>query len=883
MKEINKIYKSIAQFGVKRIMACAFSLICCMTMAQVKLKKNLTETEYSQWGTLGIGALSETGKWVYYKISYENNADTLFVKSTYGNKKYAFPKGSGGKFLKSNVFACLTPTQGLNIINLDTQEKIEIPEVTRFDIVNNGKYIITLNNTYGVKSTMQIRDENGKIVDVIDDVAEYALNNKRDQLVYSCSTSDNHKVGLIDFNKYTRVPIISEKQYGFHALTWQRNGSTIAFFKEIDSATKSNAVILYRVKQNKTITLVPQDIKEISQLQIVNNLKLSISDDGTKVFFGVTKRGIIPSDTKDEEVEIWNGNAPWVYPMEKNNGNWENAAKLSVWFPDSNSCVTISSNDLPDVQLTGKQDYVLNSNPKSYAPHYKLDGDVDYYITDIKKNTRSLFLKQQSSHHSYLSISPYGNQIAYYRDDNWWLYDPDKDKHVNLTKDISTIWDSRNDNLTPPILPYNCPGWSSDGKYLFLYDTYDIWIAALDGGTCRRLTHGREKNIVFRISQFEFSNTSSGKYDGKSTAVFDLSAEIILEATDKDDCSTGYFIWNSKEGEKPLAFNDSAISQLRRSKNNTYAFIEQKFNMPPILQFKLNKSAKSREVFASNPQQQNYYWGKSELIYYTNKKGQSLKGVLLYPSDFDKGKKYPMVAHIYQTKSGELHQYVNPSQYNDEGFNVTNYTLNGYFVLLPDIVYELGSPGASATECVLAAVKKVTDMGFVDPKKIGLIGHSFGGYETDFIITQTDIFSAAISGAGISDTVGWYFSIGEDIVAPQAWRFEDKQFRMGKTFYEDKENYFRNSPILNAVNIKTPLLQWCGKADQAVSWEQSVVFYTALRRLQKKHMMLVYPDESHAISKNTNQKDLTLRVQQWFDYYLKNQPPATWISVGTTD
>lgn len=849
-------------------------------MAQANLKKHLTEPEYSKWGTLGIGALSETGNWVSYKMNYENNTDTLFVKETRENRKYSFVKGTDGKFLKTNVFVCLVPGKGLNMVNLDSQEKIEIPDVARFDIVSNGKYIITLNNTYGVKSTMQIRDEKGKIVDVIDGVTEYTLNAKRDQLAYSSNVSDIQNVGLINFKKYARLPIISEKKYGLHTLTWQRNGDSIAFFKVTDSITKSNSIFLYRLAQKKIVTLVPKDFKEISQLHIVTDLGLNISDDGTKVFFGIIKRELTSSNEKEENPEIWNGNAPWVYPMEKSIGNWEDAAKLCVWFPDNNLCLPISSNDLPYVQLTGKQDYAINSNPKSYAPNYKLEGDMDYYLTNIKKKKRTFFLKQQSTEQNPLNVSPYRNQIAYYRDNNWWLYDPDKDKYVNLTNGIPTIWDSRNDNLVPPISPYNCPGWSSDGKYLFLYDTYDIWIAALDGSTCRRLTHGREKNIVFRISQFEFSNMFSGEYEGKSTAVFDLSAEIILEATDKDDCSTGYFIWNRREGEKPLALNNSAINQIHRSKNNAYVFIEQKFDMSPVLQFKPNKTVKSTEVFASNPQQQHYYWGKSELIHYTNKKGQSLKGVLLYPSEYDKEKKYPMVVNIYQTKSGELHQYMNPSQYNEEGFNSTNYTLNGYFVLLPDIIYELGNPGPSATECVLAAVKKVTDLGFVDPEKIGLTGHSFGGYETDFIITQTSIFSAAISGAGISDTIGWYFSMGKDVEVPQAWRFENQQFRMGKTFYEDKQSYFDNSPILNAVNVTTPLLQWTGKIDSTVSWEQSVAFYIALRRLQKKHMLLVYPDESHAISIKTNQQDLTLRVKQWFDYYLKKQPPAMWISEG---
>ena len=881
MKETNIINRKNAHLSIWEMIVCIFFLICStsIAIAQVREKKHLNENEYYKWGSLNIAAFCETGNWVSYKMSYENNMDTLFVKSTYGDKIYFFPKGTNAKFLKAAVFTCIIPDQGLIIVDLNSGKKIKIPDTARFETAYNGKYIITLNQTYGLKSNMQIRDENGEILDSINGVSEYSLNSKADALVYSCEVSDNHTVGLIDLKKYARYTVISEKQHSFHTLTWQNNGNAIAFFNETDSITK-NKLYLYQLSKRKVIQLIQQDFKAIAQQDIVKDLGLNISDNGSKVFFGTKNREL--KSSVENEVEIWNGNAPWVYPLEKSIGNFKDSAKLVVWFVESNICLPISSNELPYVQLTGKQDYAIHSNPKSYAPHYKLDGDVDYYLTDLRKSTSSLFLKQQPTDMNNLIVSPYTNQIVYYRDSNWWVYDPDKNKHINLTSGIATIWDSRDDNRAPPISPYNCPGWSSDGKYLLLYDTYDLWLADLTGSGCKRITHGREKNIVFRISQFEFSNLFSAKYNAKSTAVFDLAKDLILEAADQDDCSTGYFIWNIREGEKPLAFNDSAIGQVRRSKNGAYAFIEQKFDKSPVLLFKPNKNAESTVVFASNQQQEQYYWGKSELIQYRNKNNQQLKGVLLYPSDYDKEKKYPMVVHIYQTKSGALHEYTTPSQYSEEGFNPTNYTLNGYFVLLPDIMYELGNPGPSATDCVVAAVKKVTDSGFVDPEKIGLIGHSFGGYETDFIITQTNIFASAISGSGISDTVSWYFSIGSDVEAPQAWRFENQIFRMGKPFYEDQQSYFGNSPILNAVNIKTPLLQWTGKEDSTVCWEQSKAFYAALRRLGKEHMMLVYPDETHAIYKRANQKDLTIRIQQWFDHYLKKQPSASWISVGTT-
>lgn len=200
----------------------------------------------------------------------------------------------------------------------------------------------------------------------------------------------------------------------------------------------------------------------------------------------------------------------------------------------------------------------------------------------------------------------------------------------------------------------------------------------------------------------------------------------------------------------------------------------------------------------------------------------------------------------------------------------------GYFILLPDIRYKPGHTGQSALECVSAAVDRVVQMGMVDPGGIGITGHSFGGYETNYIIAHSKLFSAAVSGAGITDPIYSYLSYGEGTMEIDYWRYEDQQFRLGKGFFEAPEVYIENSPLFGAANITAPLLTWTGKNDPVVSPDQSFIMYTAMRRLKKKNILLQYPDDVHSLANKSNQADLTVRVESWFDHYLKGIK-ADWI------
>jgi dipeptidyl aminopeptidase/acylaminoacyl peptidase len=266
-------------------------------------------------------------------------------------------------------------------------------------------------------------------------------------------------------------------------------------------------------------------------------------------------------------------------------------------------------------------------------------------------------------------------------------------------------------------------------------------------------------------------------------------------------------------------------------------------------------------------------WGnrKMDLVSYTSQNGSKLNGVLHYPINHDASKKYPMIVFIYEKLSQRKNQYEIPSYYNGAGFNVANYIYDGYFVLLPDIEYEIGNPGVSAKECVLNAVEQALKEKTIDESRLGIIGHSFGGYQVASIITQTNKFKAAVAGAAVTDPVNLYVQMNWSWNRTQAWRFESQQMRMGTNPFENPELYFANSPLYNAAKINTPVLIWTGKEDYNVDWNQSIYFHMALRRLNKKNKLLLFPAEGHTIHNPENQIQLTLYIKQWFNRYLLNE------------
>ncbi len=861
---------------ILRLLSFYFLLLPLLTNGQIKQKRQLTADDYDKWSTLWPKKVSDKGEWVSYAVQYESHVDTLFVQNARQDTKYAFPNGQNGKFNKEEWFACQIHDT-LVLKNLEKGTLQYTPNVNNYTFTSNGKFLLIFLNESENKRQIVIKNMQGQIVETIPNVTNWKIDSVGNSIVYTTDLDRQYSVGTLNLGKrIIKESIVSDNIGAFQNLAWR--GDIIAFTQKDIGSTK---LFCYNSTNKKLLSYNPEGREDFPHDMTISDAygSLTLSDDGQRVFFLLKENNTIAEEPATT-VQIWNSEDKQLYPNKKKYRFAPLRDKLAVWWPETNRILQIASKELPSAMLNGNYKFALTFDPLAYEPQSKFNSDRDIYITDLSTGKQKLLLEKHSGNILTINMSPNGKYISYPKAGNWWIYDISKESHTNITGKMGAAFFREDNNMPEEAQMYGNPGWTENDKTIYLYDQFDIWEISADGALNTRLTHGREKQLSFRINPLPPEQQFSPSFFDFSTRKFHSTETLILVAYDKQTETNGYYLWNRKNGESPLVQTGMKTSHFTKAASSeAFIYLEQNYQQSPRLVFRSGYKSKQKALLQSNKQQENYYWGKSELVSYTVN-GKRLLGALFYPAEFQKGKQYPMIVQIYERQSQFVNEYVNPSVYEDGGFNITNFTTQGYFVLLPDIAYQFGDTGASATACVIAATDEMINRGFADPSKIGLIGHSFGGYETDFIITQTDKFATAISGAAWTDLVSTYFYIGESYIKPEFWRFEDHQLRLGKSLFEDPSSYIKNSPILQAANVRTPLLAWTGAKDRTINYYQSIEFYLALRKLKKRHSLLIYPNEDHALVDKTNQKDLSKRINEWFGYYLKNEKREAWMDAN---
>jgi dipeptidyl aminopeptidase/acylaminoacyl peptidase len=857
-------------------------LVACPLLGQVVQKKELTVADYHLWGALSLEKIAADQKWASYRMSYQNNIDTLFVRNIESLKTYNFTQVQRYLFTKNNVFVC-QDNQGLQILALRTEKKQHIQSVHEFDYAAPYDLVIITIDLPEDKRKLILQTPDGKVIKEIADVTDFSLSPDQQHLVYGTVTNGKYAVMLMDLKKTAQQKgiLIGRKENSF-GFTWHKKGNALAFATKSDSITKT--VLYYYTLQNDSLyELNPWFHPNFPQNVFIPTdftFKLTISDDMQRVFFTTKMNSPLLEKENTSDVEIWNANDKSLYVEREKDGSPSTVPRVGIWLPLSNFATALTTNEFPNLMLSGDQQYAFLFNPKDYEPQFKIKpGPSDVYILNLKTFEKKRLLKEHSAHFLEMIPSPTGRYLSYFKEGDWWVYTIASGTHQNVTASIKTKFTS--EDLYYSIAAKNAnAGWSLGDREILLYDEFDLWAIKPDGTSFRRLTHGRESKIRYRLAKAPDRQPYIFIYDALKLDNFNIEKELLLHGQG-DDGKTGYFKWNPDSGEKLIVFGDQYIDQLTyTSEKQNLFFREQKFDLSPRLMVS-KEDSNPVCFFRSNPQQVKYHWGRSELLEYKNSNGIKMKGVLRYPANYAPNKKYPMIVHVYQRQNEQHHKYVNPTSQMEDEDNDTFWTTQGYFVLLPDIVVEYDTLGYSALDCVLAAVKNVLAKEIVKPNKIGLMGHSFGGYETSFIITQTNIFAAAIASAGSTDLTSFYFTLAKNFSYPNMYRFASGQWKINQTPFEAPELYLRNSPITYANKVNTPLLLWTGKEDYNVDPHQSMEFYFALRSLGKKCIMLLYPNEGHGISKPANQNDMTKRIQQWFAYYLKDDASAEWITEGT--
>ncbi|UPZ18019.1 prolyl oligopeptidase family serine peptidase [Flavobacterium humidisoli] len=850
-------------------------LVACPLWGQERQKENLHPKDYDRWGRLLLEKVSPDERWVSYKMIYQNTSDTLFVKGIEKNKIYSFT-GAKKTAFTAGGFICLTDGN-LHLLNLAEDKSEIIHSVKQFGYLKSSDIIIVLKSEAEKKQTLLIRTLEGRLIESISNVISFSVSPDENKVVYTEAASEKKVLMLMDFKRNYKKKTVYESTSSFTNFTWSKNGKAFAFNSRPKGELKCS--LHYCLADLNNLYTISSDGLAFDQEAFITDQQvrnLSIADDGSRVFFNYKS---VENEPSSSGVELWNGNDKLVYLEKKVKGDFKTAAKTAVWNPFSNKVFPLTSSELPKLIMSADQKHALLYNPEAYEPQWEMDSPIDFFLIDTHSGEKKKLIEKQSAELGTTVVSPSGKYVAYFKGKNWWIYNIKADTHTDITKNINSSFSGKVEQLVHESV-YRIAGWSLQDKEILIYDEFDIWAVKCDGSSYRRLTKGREKKIKFSMP--ELLNFPLLRYADNVpvTYNYDIQKELLLKAEGYDGM-TGWFKWNPSSGEEEVIYKNRFTDQLYYNlKNQKLIFTEQDYNVSPRIVLRSKEGSESL-IFQSNPQQLDFLWGHSQMIYYKNTKGRELRGVLIFPADYNAEKKYPMIVHVYEELHGRIHKYVNPSLLNSTGFNHTVASLEGYFVFLPDVIAEQGNPGRAITDCITTAIAKVIEKNAINPKRIGLIGHSFGGYESSYLITQTDLFAAAVSGNGISDLGTMSLSVSRSSGKPDMWRFEKDIWMLGKTLMEAPKLYQINSAIYNADKVKTPLLLWVGQEDRQVDMRQSIEYYLALRRLGKKTIMLQYPEEDHVLFNKQNQMDLSRRIMQWFNYYLKDDFSAEWIKNGT--
>jgi dipeptidyl aminopeptidase/acylaminoacyl peptidase len=718
------------------------------------------------------------------------------------------------------------------------------------------------------------------------DVTEYTLSKDAKALVYATASKKADSSGVYAVtpgDSAAPVALLSGKGK-YSKLAWDEEQTRLAFVSDRDdAASRQPRFKLYDWDRRAAAAteLVSSETPGFKPGWIISDkANITFSKDGDRIFFGAAPKPPAPKPPDptpaDErvQVDLWSWKDDYIQPMQKVRASMERSRSYrAVYDLNTKKFVQLADPTMYDLAPAEDGAYALGSDDREYRRMQEYDERYeDTYIVDTATGSRKLIAKK---HIGRLAWSPDSKYAVYYDGNDWISISVPEGQVTNLTAKLGVTF-GREDYDSPGRPPsYGMAGWTKDGRYVLLYDRFDVWQAKPDGSSAINLTEGfgRQNRLAFRVVRYE--------RDDPADRWIDPSKPLLLRAENEETYDSGFYRTSIGATTPPVKLVMAAKNftpPIKARDAEVYLLAASTFSEYPDLLITDGAFREFRKVSDANPQLAHTLWGTSELIHFRSGDGQTLKATLYKPENFDPNKKYPMLVYIYERLSQNVFNFVEPRP--QHTINVSYYVSNGYLVLEPDIAYKIGYPGQSALNCVLPAIQEVVDRGFVNEKAIGIQGHSWGGYQIAYMITRTNRFRAAAAGAPVADMISAYDGIRWGPGIPRQFQYERTQSRIGGTIWEYPLRYIENSPIFMADRVSTPLLMIQNDADDAVPWYQGIEYFLALRRLNKEVYMFTYNGEPHGLRRRADQKDYAMRLQQFFDYHLKGAPKPAWMEHG---
>ena len=716
------------------------------------------------------------------------------------------------------------------------------------------------------------------------DAVSYQVADSGTALAYAASTDEAGGDGVHWVDAATgAATAVMEGEGRYRQLAFDASGDSLAFVSDAAEWERDQpAFSLYRADAGAAAVLAAgsETAGMLAGWRVSEHGEVSFSDDGGRLFFGTAPRpepepAEAPLERDEVRLDVWNWKDPYLQPMQLVQLDDERERSyLAVVLPDGGA-VQLGSPDLPDTARTedGGSDFVLGSTDVPYRRELSWDARYrDAWAVDVRTGERRRLAARVRGGRG-PSLSP-GGAYAYWWDDgdrDWKAAPVDGSAGaVSLTAGIPRAFhDELNDRPQGPA-PYAAAQWIEGDAGVIVHDRYDAW--RVDPAARQppvRLTSGRAARVRHRLVR---TGDDPALAEGDLLfSTFDERTRAGGQARGRGDGAGGVTALVSG----PFRFRFRAAAE----DAGRLLWTRENFGTFGDLWTSDADFGDRRKLSDVNPQQADYRWGTAELVDWTSNDGARLEGLLVTPEGFDPSRRHPLMVYFYERLSDGLHDYRAPTP-GSSSISFSFYASRGYVVFAPDIPYEVGYPGESALDAVVPGVLELVRRGFVDPARIGVQGHSWGGYQIAYMVTRTNLFAAAEAGAPVANMTSAYGGIRWQSGMSRMFQYERTQSRIGGTLWDERDLYVHNSPLFFADKVRTPLLMMHNDDDGAVPWYQGIELFTALRRLQKPVFLLNYNGEAHGLRRRAHREDWAVRMQQFFDHYLLDAPAPRWMAEG---
>ena len=918
------------------LVVAAFAPVASPLAAQA-VKGRVPASDYGKWEAPTGGELSPDGKWIAYELRRVSGSNELRYRQVRGEQEQTVRMATAPQFTRDSRWLAYTiaPDTGnasgaggrggrggrggapdggaatarnkVGIVDLRAGTTLAFDDVQSFALSKNGAQVAL--GRYRVPGApgapaprgadLVVRDLDRGTQVSFGNVADFAWSDEGTLLAMTVDVEGRtgNGVQILDATTGTLRSLDAGDQM-YSSILWRAKSADLALFRsrtDTAFADTSQVVVAWKNVGSANPVRAVYDFSADGRfpdgMRVPSYRALQWNGDGSTLLFGIAPRETKPvpagrGGSTPARVQVWHWKDVRQFHQQEVNAAQERTRTLPVaWHLASNGIVKLSDDPYETLQFAEQRTAALAVDPSAYFKEM-LSGRLyrDVARVDAATGKREPVISRTIGT---ATISPSGRYVLYPKKGQWWSFDAQGGKRANLTeKSKGSFVDLEDDHPTPESGMYGVAGWGPSENVVFVYDRFDMWRLNVDGSGEERLTRGREDSTVYRNVSLDPDRAGGGGrggFGGGAPATIDLTKPIMLSTTGEWNKKSGYAKLSGGKVER-LVWRDKAIGGLQKARDGeSFLFTEQSYaDSPNYLVATSDALGAAQVVSKTNPFQGDYGWGKQVLMDYRNTRGDKLQMMLTYPANYVPGKKYPMLVYYYEKLSQGFHHYVGPSD--RAVYNTQNFSQEGYFVLRPDVVFQKRNPGWSGLDCVTSAVKTaVARVADIDAKKVGAMGHSWGGYQTAFYAVHApETFAAAIAGAPLTDLVSFYGYTSGNSGLAEAQHFETGQERMDVSLWEDRQAFIRNSTVFAMDSLRIPLLLEEGDADGNVNAFQSQELYNFGRRLGKQVVYLVYEGENHNVARAESQRDYHTRQIEWFAHFLKGEAPADWIANGET-